>query len=70
MPQRDTDEHTDDQYHDHLDRIQRTITAWENGEISTDVKRRAIAGENEIYYGGEFKSPSTGERITRMPRAR
>jgi uncharacterized protein YbaP (TraB family) len=70
MPgQPEDDQHTLDQYHDHMATISAAINRWRNGEISTFTKRQAITEENRRYYGGQRKSPVTGEQLTSMPRS-
>lgn len=70
MPQREDDEHTHDQYADHMRRIDVVKTLFHRGEINVDEKRQQIAEENAFYYGPDYKSPATGERIGRPPRVR
>jgi hypothetical protein len=64
--QPDDDQHTADQYHDHAATISDAIRRWQNGTLNTFGKRRAIANENQRYYGGTRKSPNTGEVLTSM----
>lgn len=68
MSQRDDDDHTEDQYHYHMSVIDDAIARWRKDEISTVRKRQIIADENKRYYGGDRKSPVTGEYISRTPR--
>jgi len=67
---RDNDKHTADQWHDHLARLRRILGKFMNNEISAGEKRAAIAAENAEYYGTDFKSPATGELLTKAPRVR
>lgn len=62
------DQHTDDQYHDHMRRIADIIAQWRKDEIGTVRKRKLIADENKAYYRGDFKSPVTGESLTKPSR--
>lgn len=64
--QPDDDQHTADQYHDHAATISDAVRRWQNGTLNTFGKRRAIANENQRYYGGTRKSPNTGEVLTSM----
>jgi len=66
--QPDDDQHTIDQYHDHMSAISAVVSRWRNGEISAYTKRRAIAEENRRYYEGARRSPLNGEYISSMPR--
>ena len=65
---RDGDQHTADQYHDHIGRLKKIIERFMKGEITPGEKRRAIAAENAEYYRGDFRSPATGELLTKAPR--
>lgn len=65
--QADDDQHTIDQYHDHLAAINAAVRRWRGGEITSHVKRKLIADENKRYYGGSRKSPNNGEQLTAMP---
>lgn len=68
MTEPGNDQHTDDQYHDHIRRINNIIAAWRKDEYGTARKRKLIAEENKAYYRGDCKSPVTGESLTRAPR--
>jgi hypothetical protein len=50
---RDDDQHTDDQWHDHLGAVERFRRAWLDGELTVADKRRLIGDENRRYYGGQ-----------------
>ena len=64
MSQREDDQHTDDQYHWHMDAINRTLDSWRNGDITLWAKRKDIADENVRYYEGNAHSwmTRTGRR--------
>jgi len=66
--QPDDDDHTFDQYVYHANLLDNAVARWRLGEIDTVAKRKIIADENRRYYGGNRKSPVTGESLTRMPR--
>jgi hypothetical protein len=70
MPhQPDDDDHTWDQFEYHMNALGDITAQWRNGQISASVKRQNIADENRRYYGGDRKSPVTGERLTAQPRS-
>jgi hypothetical protein len=66
----DTDIHTHDQYADHRKRIDTIMRLFHRAELDVTEKRQQIAEENAYYYGPDYKSPNTGERISRPPRIR
>lgn len=66
---RDTDTHTDDQWHAHMAAIRCVIQDWETGKISIDEKRRRIAAENKRYYPEPVRSAGSNEFITAVPRS-
>jgi hypothetical protein len=57
-------EKTIDERKAHMAAIQKILTRWESGEISTAQKREQIAAENAFWYGREKRSPATGELLT------
>ena len=67
---REDDSHTEDQYHDHMKRIDAIIANWKHGTIGTREKRRQITEENKAYYGKPFRSPANGQLLTSAPRLR
>jgi hypothetical protein len=62
--QPDDDQHTIDQYYDHTAAISDALRRCQSGALSTYGKRKAIATENQRYYGPKRKSPVTGETLT------
>jgi hypothetical protein len=38
-------------FDEHLARIDRIVNRWCDGEITREVKRRAISAENQLWYG-------------------
>jgi len=64
MSQRDSDNHTADQWSYHMTAINSILESWRCGELTTWAKRRAIADENRRYYGdnAEPALTSTGKR--------
>src|SRR5262252_9484152 len=50
---RENDQHTDDQYRWHMRAIGDITARWTDGELSNYDKRRAIADENQRYYGDQ-----------------
>lgn len=61
---RDDDQHTQDQYDDHMRRLADIRREFDRGEISTSQKREYIAAENKAYYGdNEIRSSTTGEKL-------
>ena len=53
MAQRDDDQHTADQWAYHVGAISHLLEQWRAGQLTTWEKRRAIAGENQRYYGDQ-----------------
>ena len=53
MSQREDDQHTSDQWNYHTAELDRIISRWRDGDLTTWAKRRAIADENERYYGDQ-----------------
>jgi hypothetical protein len=68
MSQHEDDQHTEDQYRWHMSVIEDAIAKWRQDEITASRKRQLITEENKRYYGGDRKSPVTGENISRTPR--
>ena len=67
---RDDDQHTKDQFDDHIRRIAEIRASFDSGEISIEQKREFIAAENAAYYRDpNMKSTVNGERLTETPRA-
>ena len=66
---RDDDNHTLDQFRDHMKRLDAIVTEWRDGRISLTEKRRRIAEENKVYYKQPVKSAASNEHITAMPRS-
>jgi hypothetical protein len=48
----------------HLAALEKIVSRWQSGELSTAEKREQIAAENTFWYGRQHKSPATGEIIT------
>ena len=68
---RDDDQHSEDQYYDHMARLDSIRRAFTSGEIGASTKRRYIAEENHAYYGDEkMRSTGTGELLCKVPRIR
>jgi hypothetical protein len=66
---RDDDNHTFDQYRDHMQRFEAIVAEWRDGKINLAEKRRRIAAENQAYYKQPVTSRASSEQITAMPRA-
>lgn len=66
---RDDDNHTFDQFRDHMSRLDAIVADWREGRINRTEKRRRIAEENKTYYKVPVKSAASNEHITAMPRA-
>ena len=54
---RDNDTHTQDQYDDHMQRIDAIRREFIGGTITVSEKRRRIAAENSAYYRDESIRP-------------
>jgi hypothetical protein len=48
----------------HLAALEKIVSRWQSGELSTAEKREQIAQENTFWYGRQHKSPATGEVVT------
>jgi hypothetical protein len=54
---RDDDTHTQDQYDDHMQRVDQIKRDFIGGRITVTEKRRRIADENKAYYRDESIRP-------------
>jgi hypothetical protein len=62
----DDDNHTEDQWHDHVARLDDIKADWHHGTIGTTEKRHRMAAENQVYYGSaEYRSSVTGALIAK-----
>ena len=62
---RDDDTHTQDQYDDHMARIDQIKRGFMSGDITASDKRRRIAEENKAYYRDDsIRPPKVRDEIS------
>ncbi len=57
-----------DEYREHIRRIAVIVDYWRRGGITVSQKRAQNASENASYYGGNIRSPVTGEPLCVPPK--